>query len=97
MEQTAVLNNKNHFSVRFVKNRNSQSKPVRAFRLYKRINSFRSSRSQLFGQYLDTVEPDTFRDAIKRISELACVFRGDPATHTDLIWPGIPGHPATPL
>jgi hypothetical protein len=28
---------------------------------------------------------------------VCCVFRGDPATHTDLIWPGIPGHPATPL
>jgi hypothetical protein len=26
-----------------------------------------------------------------------CVFRGDPATHTDLIRPVIPGHPATPI
>jgi hypothetical protein len=25
-----------------------------------------------------------------------CAFRGDPATHSDLIRPGIPGHPATP-
>jgi len=34
-------------------------------------------------------------DKLKQVLE--CVFRGDPATHTDLIWPGIPGHPATPL
>jgi hypothetical protein len=26
-----------------------------------------------------------------------CVFRGDPATLTDLIRPGIPGHLATPI
>jgi hypothetical protein len=26
-----------------------------------------------------------------------CVFRDDPATDSDLIRPGIPGHPATPI
>jgi hypothetical protein len=26
-----------------------------------------------------------------------CVFRGDLATHTDLIRPGIPERPATPI
>jgi transposase len=39
------------------------------------------------------------REVLKKatIFFAGCVFRGDPATHTDSIRPGIPGHPAAPI
>ena len=68
-----------------------QSITLQNFKKFKNYEVICRPHNILIGR--NNAGKSTILDALR----IVCVFRGDPATHTDLIWPGIPGHPATPL